>query len=59
VLIDDHVYCDVCNGHIGRLHNLPAPQTDLLLDMRLPPFSTACPDCWDNSEVVALIELAA
>nr|WP_313295067.1 hypothetical protein [Stutzerimonas nitrititolerans] len=49
MLIGDQVLCDCCGNDMGRLHNLPAPQSDLLPDLRLPPHSVACPDCWDNS----------
>ncbi|QLC73845.1 hypothetical protein LPB260_24365 [Pseudomonas sp. LPB0260] len=51
MLIVDRVICDLCLGDMGQLHHQPAPQADLLADLRLAPAFTVCPDCWDSSEV--------
>ncbi|UTW09168.1 hypothetical protein [Pseudomonas benzenivorans] len=53
MLIVDRVICNLCLCDMGQLHHQPAPQADLLPDLRLPPHFTVCPLCLDSSEVVA------
>lgn len=53
MLIVDRVVCDCCGGAMGQLHHQPAPQADLLPNLRLAPAFAVCPDCWDSNEVQA------
>jgi hypothetical protein len=53
VLIVDRVICNLCLGDMGQLHHQPAPQADLLADLRLAPHFTVCPTCLDASDVEA------
>nr|WP_314409334.1 hypothetical protein [Pseudomonas kuykendallii] len=48
----DEVSCDCCGASMGKLYRQPAPQADLLPDLRLPPHFTVCPDCWENTTPV-------
>ncbi|MBA1225043.1 hypothetical protein [Stutzerimonas stutzeri] len=57
MLIDDRVYCDCCGNDMGKLMALPAPQSDLLPDLSLPPHFAVCPDC-EPSEQAADLEQA-
>lgn len=57
MLIDDRVYCDCCGNDMGKLMSLPAPQSDLLPDLSLPPHFAVCPDC-EPSEQTADLEQA-
>ena len=57
MLIDDRVYCDCCGNDMGNLMALPAPQSDLLPDLSLPPHFAVCPDC-EPSEQTADLEQA-
>lgn len=57
MLIVDRVLCDCCQAPMGQLHHQPAPQADLLPDLRLPPNFTVCPDCWADSIPVQRTEL--
>lgn len=61
MLIIDRVVCDCCGCAMGQLHHQPAPQADLLPDLRVAPDFTVCPDCFACSEVPApvLIEVGA
>lgn len=52
MLIIDRVKCDCCGQPMGQLYNQPAPQPDLLPDLRQAPHLTLCPDCLDLAEVV-------
>lgn len=45
MLIQDRVICDVCGTDMGKLMQLPAPQSDLIPDLNLPPHFAVCPDC--------------
>ncbi|WP_438709477.1 hypothetical protein [Stutzerimonas stutzeri] len=42
---------------MGKLMALPAPQSDLLPDLSLPPHFAVCPDC-EPSEQTADLEQA-
>jgi len=57
MLIGDQVLCDCCGNDMGRLHNLPVPQPDLLPDLRVPPYSATCPDC-SSALLIVVVELA-
>jgi len=48
MLIDDQVLCDCCGNDMGKLMAQSAPQSDLLPDLRLPPYFTSCPDCAES-----------
>lgn len=51
MLINDRVLCNCCGDDMGQLHHQPAPQADLLPDLRLPPYFAVCPLCLDSSEL--------
>ena len=53
----DQVLCDGCGSDMGKLMALPAPQSDLLPDLSLPPHIAVCPDC-EHSEQPADLEQA-
>ncbi|MBK3749281.1 hypothetical protein [Stutzerimonas balearica] len=57
MLIGDRVFCDCCGNDMGKLMGLPAPQSDLLPDLSLPPHVAVCPDC-EPSEQTADLEQA-
>ncbi|WAD26800.1 hypothetical protein OS670_00245 [Pseudomonadaceae bacterium T75] len=48
MLIGDQVLCDCCGNDMGKLMAQPAPQSDLLPDLGLPPYFTSCPDCSES-----------
>lgn len=52
MLIVDRVLCDCCGQAMGQLYQQPAPQADLLPDLRMAPHQTVCPDCLDKTGVV-------
>nr|DAU73758.1 MAG TPA: hypothetical protein [Inoviridae sp.] len=37
---------------MGQLYNQPAPQSDLLPDLRTAPHQVICPDCLEMAEVI-------
>ncbi|MDH1669508.1 hypothetical protein [Stutzerimonas stutzeri] len=53
----DQVLCDGCGNDMGKLMALPAPQSDLLSDLSLPPHFAVCPDC-EPTEQTADLEQA-
>ena len=57
MLIVDRVLCDCCGRAMGQLYNQPAPQSDLLPDLRTAPHQVICPDC-EPSEQTADLEQA-
>ncbi len=50
----DQVLCDGCGNDMGKLMALPAPQSDLLSDLSLPPHFAVCPDCEPTEQTVDL-----
>ncbi|MAX89209.1 MAG: hypothetical protein CMK99_00495 [Pseudomonas sp.] len=59
MLIGDRVICDCCGNDMGKLMSLPAPQSDLLPDLRLPPHFAVCPDCEPLEQAADLLEAGA
>lgn len=51
MILFDRVFCDLCDCHIGQLHNMPVDST-ALLDLTTAPHFAVCPDCFDASEIV-------
>ena len=56
MLIVDQVLCDCCGCDMGKLMSQPAPQSDLLPDLRVPPHVVTCPDCIALQSEVGEIE---
>ncbi|MCQ4306350.1 hypothetical protein [Stutzerimonas frequens] len=54
MLIVDQVLCDCCGCDMGKLMAQPAPQSDLLPDLRVPPHFAVCPDCKSSEETADL-----
>jgi len=44
---------------MGKLMALPAPQSDLLPDLSLPPHFAVCPDCEPLEQAADLLEAGA
>uniref|UniRef100_UPI0030D718F5 hypothetical protein n=1 Tax=Pseudomonas sp. EL_65y_Pfl2_R95 TaxID=3088698 RepID=UPI0030D718F5 len=45
----DRIFCDLCGGDMGQLHNQPADQVDWLPNLSVPPHFTVCPVCFEYS----------
>ncbi|WP_312300561.1 hypothetical protein [Stutzerimonas nitrititolerans] len=59
MLVSDRVICDCCGNDMGKLMCLPAPQSDLLPDLSLPPHFAVCPDCEPLEQAADLLEAGA
>ncbi|WP_312905288.1 hypothetical protein [Stutzerimonas nitrititolerans] len=59
MLSEDCVICDCCGNDMGKLMALPAPQSDLLPDLNLPPHFAVCPDCEPLEQAAVLLEAGA
>ncbi|MHB0765133.1 hypothetical protein ACYCFC_12265 [Stutzerimonas sp. NM35] len=57
MLIHDRVICDCCGCDMGKLMQLPAPQSDLIPDLNLPPHFAVCPDCEPLEDTAELAEV--
>ncbi len=53
MIINDRVYCDLCECSMGQLLARPAQAPDLLTDQRLAPEFCVCPDCLEAASVEA------
>lgn len=56
MLIVDQVLCDCCGCDMGKLMAQPAPQSDLLPDLRVSPNVAICPDCANGQSDAGEIE---